>query len=324
MAGVLIVAEASGDQLAPTTLELAGEGRRLADSLGEPLVAILAGGQAADVASRLGAYGVDRTLAAPLAGTTPPPTPWLVAAAEQAASMVQPSVVLLTHSATGRELGPLLAFHLQTSCVTDCTGLRLEGERVIFTKPVYGGSALAEMAVTTSPQVGTLRPRAFTAAAEGSSGGALETLDVPATDDRVQVLEEVREPATAGPRLKDAKIVVSGGRGIGSQENWRYVDELAQALGGAVGASRAVTDAGWVPPSHQVGLTGATIAPDLYLTVGISGAVQHIAGISGARNVVAINKDPEANIFKYARYGVVGDWKEVVPALIERLKELRG
>ena len=138
------------------------------------------------------------------------------------------------------------------------------------------------------------------------------------------MLEEVREQATTGPRLKDAKVIVSGGRGLGGPENWKYVEELAQVLGAAVGATRAVTDAGWVTPSLQVGLTGATVAPDLYITIGISGAVQHIAGISGARNVVAINRDADANIFKYARYGVVGDWKQIVPAFTQRLKELRG
>jgi electron transfer flavoprotein alpha subunit len=149
-------------------------------------------------------------------------------------------------------------------------------------------------------------------------------LQVPQPDDAITVLEEIREQASTGPRLKDAKVIVSGGRGLGGPENWKVVEELAQILGGAVGATRAVTDAGWVPPSLQVGLTGATVAPDLYITIGISGAVQHIAGISGARNVVAINRDGDANIFKYARYGIVGDWKQVVPAFIQRLKELRG
>jgi electron transfer flavoprotein alpha subunit len=171
----------------------------------------------------------------------------------------------------------------------------------------------------------TLRPRAFEAdEAPSPKEAQVEAITPSSASDAIEVLEEVREQATEGPRLKDAKVIVSGGRGLGGPDNWHYIEELAQVLGAATGATRAVTDAGWVAPSLQVGLTGATVAPDLYITVGISGAVQHIAGISGARNVVAINRDGDANIFKYARFGVVGDWKQIVPAFTQRLKELRG
>ena len=210
--------------------------------------------------------------------------------------------------------------------VTDATALRVDGGRVIATKPVYGGSAIAEIAVQATPAVVSLRPRAFTAAEPQAGRQALvETVAVPATADaRITVLDEVQEAVGSGPRLKDAKVVVSGGRGLGGRENWPQLEALAEVLGAALGASRAVTDAGWVAPSLQVGLTGATIAPDLYVAVGISGAVQHVAGISGARNVVAINKDAEANIFKYARFGAVGDWKAILPAFTKRLKELKG
>jgi electron transfer flavoprotein alpha subunit len=219
----------------------------------------------------------------------------------------------------------LLAYRLGTGIVTDATALRVEGGDLVFTKPVFGGSAIAEFSISSSPKVATLRPRAFEAAESPTSTQAqVETLSVPETGGTVEVLEEIREQATSGPRLKDAKVIVSGGRGLGGPDNWHYVEELAQVLGAAIGATRAVTDAGWVPPSLQVGLTGATVAPDLYITVGISGAVQHIAGISGARNVVAINRDADANIFKYARFGVVGDWKQIVPAFTQRLKELRS
>src|SRR5919198_950486 len=148
-------------------------------------------------------------------------------------------------------------------------------------------------------------------------------LDTAGVESRAKVLDTVKEVAASGPRLKDAKVVVSGGRGLGGPDNWHAVEELAEPLGAAIGATRAVTDAGWVAPSLQVGLTGVTITPDLYITVAVSGAVQHIAGCSGARNIVAINKDPDANIFKHARYGVVGDWKQVLPAFTAKVKELR-
>jgi electron transfer flavoprotein alpha subunit len=325
MPGVLIIAEGAGGQLAPTSLELAAEGRKIADQLDQPLSALLAGMTVESGAEGLGEHGADKVLLAEDSGPASRSPQWLLAAAEQAAKQVAPEIILLTHSTAGRELGPALAYRLETGIVTDCTALRLEDGRLVITKPVYGGSAISEQVIVSSPQMATLRPRAFQAGEPQAGRQAqVEHLSVPMPDSRVQVLEEVRETAAEGPRLKDARIVVSGGRGLGGPENWHYVEELAQALGAAIGATRAVTDAGWVPPTLQVGLTGATIAPDLYITVGISGAVQHIAGISGARNVVAINRDRDANIFKYARFGVAGDWKQVVPAFIQRLKELRG
>jgi electron transfer flavoprotein alpha subunit len=326
MSGVLLVAEASGEQVPPTLAELSAEGARLSSDLGaDAPTLLLAGTNLQAVASSLGQFGVGRVLLAESPGGKPPSPLWLLAAASEAASQVQPDVVLLTHAGVGRELGPSLAYRLNTGAVTDCTALRVDGSDLVITKPVFGGSAIAEFSITTTPKIATLRPRAFeTDKAPPAREASVEPLAVPEADSAIEVIEEVREQATTGPRLKDAKVIVSGGRGLGGPENWHYVEELANVLGGAVGATRAVTDAGWVPPSLQVGLTGSTVAPDLYITVGISGAVQHIAGISGARNVVAINRDGDANIFKYARFGVVGDWKQVVPAFIQRLRELRG
>jgi electron transfer flavoprotein alpha subunit len=326
MAGVLVIAEVSGEQLAATTAELAAEGARLADELGGgPVCVLLAGKNIQGLASTLGQLGVEKVLVADSQSTTPPSPQWFLSAAEQAAKQARPDVILLTHTGTSRDLGPSLAYRLDSGIVTDATALRVEGGELVITKPVFGGSAIAEFSISTSPRVVTLRPRAFeTDDAPAPREAQIEALQVPEGEHAIEVLEEIREQATTGPRLKDAKVIVSGGRGLGGPENWKFVDELAQVLGGAVGATRAVTDAGWVPPSLQVGLTGATVAPDLYITIGISGAVQHIAGISGARNVVAINRDGDANIFKYARFGVVGDWKQIVPAFTKRLKELRG
>jgi electron transfer flavoprotein alpha subunit len=326
MAGVLLVAEASGEQLPATTAELVAEGQRVAQQLGlgVPVVA-LAGKNVQALASNLGKLGVERVLVADHQGPLPPSPEWLLAAAEEAARQVAPEVILLTHAGAGRDLGPALAYRLDSGIVTDCTALRVEDGDLVITKPVFGGSAMAEFSISSTPKVATLRPRAFEAEESPSAREAqVEALDVSLDEPRVELLEEISEQVSSGPRLKDARVIVSGGRGLGGAENWRYVEELAQVLGAAVGATRAVTDAGWVPSSLQVGLTGSTVAPDLYITVGISGAVQHIAGISGARNVVAINRDADANIFKYARYGVVGDWKQVLPAFTQRLKELRG
>ncbi|MGI9145044.1 MAG: electron transfer flavoprotein subunit alpha/FixB family protein [Chloroflexota bacterium] len=326
MPGVVLIAEASGEQLSATTAELAGEAARLAQQLGSgPVTAVLAGNNVQTLAGGLGQLGVESVLIAESDGPTPPSPEWMLSAAEHACQRVQPDVVLLTHAGANRDLAASLAYRLGGGLVTDATALRIDGGELIITKPVFGGSAIAEYSISTSPKVVTLRPRSFETAEPATPKDAkVEALTIPAFEAAIEVLEEIREQATTGPRLKDAKVIVSGGRGLGGPENWHVVEELALLLGGAVGATRAVTDAGWVAPSLQIGLPGATVAPDLYITIGISGAVQHIAGISGARNVVAINRDADANIFKYARYGVVGDWKMIVPAFFQRLKELRG
>jgi electron transfer flavoprotein alpha subunit len=325
MAGLLVILLAAGGELPPAALEVTGAGRRVADELGTPLAALVAGKNVAATANTLGGYGVERALVAEDPSPSPTSPDWLLAAAVQAVELVQPSVILLSHGGPSRELGPRLSVRLKTGIVGDCTALRVHDGRLVVTKPVFGGSALAEMEVVTSPQMATLRPRAFEAPGPTSERSVeVVTLVVGAPSDRVQVLDEVQGEVGGGPKLKDAKVIVSGGRGLGGPENWHYIEELAEVLDAAVGATRAVTDAGWVAPMHQVGLTGSSVAPDLYITVGISGAVQHIAGISGARNVVAINRDPDANIFKYARYGIVGDWKQALPAFTDRLKQLRG
>lgn len=322
---VLIVAEAADGELAPISAELAGAGARLAASLGGQLEATLLGQGLGAAAEALAALGPARVLVADdpaLADLQPDPTLAVLTALVRER---HPAAVLVGHTPSLREIAVRLAFRLGTAITTDCTALRVEDGTVVMTKPVYGGAAVAEYAASATPTLATLRPRAFEPAGPAASRGEIVPVAVPENlTSRTRVVETVREAVTAGPRLKDAKIVVSGGRGLGGPENWHVVEELAGALGAAVGATRAVTDAGWVPPSHQVGLTGTTISPDLYITIGVSGAVQHIAGCSGSRNIVAINRDPEANIFRHARFGVVGDYKQVVPAFTRRVKELRG
>lgn len=328
--GVLILAETTDGALSAITPELLGIGRRLADDLGAPLIALLPGSGIQSLAGDLAALGADLVLTADHAALGVYQAEAYRAVAEQAVQDVKPSVLLIGQTPNGRDLAPRLAFRLGTGLVTDCTDLSVDPDSklIVMTKPVFGGSALAQFSVGESrPQMATIRARAFPAA-EPQPGKTAETralkVQLDESAGRVRRLEVVREAASEGPRLKDSNVVVSGGRGLGGPENWHYIDELAEALGAAIGATRAVTDAGWVPPALQVGLTGITITPDLYITVGISGAVQHIAGCSGARNIVAINRDAEANIFRQARYGIIGDWKEVLPAFTQRVKELRG
>jgi electron transfer flavoprotein alpha subunit len=322
---VLVVAEAAGGGLAAISAELIGAGRKIAGDLGVDLEALLPGSDIGAAPQALAALGPARVLVADDAALADLPADVCVGLLAAVVAERSPSAVLFGHTPAMREVAVRLAFRLGTGVTTDCTSLRVDGGQVVMTKPVYGGAAMAEYAVEGGLTIATIRPRAFEAATAGDAAAEIESISLPAgLTSRTKVVDTVREAASSGPRLKDAKLVVSGGRGIGDESNWHYVEELAGALGAAVGASRAVTDAGWVPPTHQVGLTGTTISPDLYVTVGISGAVQHIAGCSGSRNIVAINRDPDANIFRHARFGIVGDYKQVVPALTKRIQELRG
>ncbi|MBI3973039.1 MAG: electron transfer flavoprotein subunit alpha/FixB family protein [Chloroflexi bacterium] len=334
MGTVLVVAEAqprhAGNMpaLAPISYELLGAARRLG---GDDVVAVLSGTEVRPLAGELAAHGAAQVYVADDPALADYVAETYLPVVEQAICHAQPSLVLLGQTANGRELAARLAFRLGCGLVTDCTRLAVNAGTLVMTKPVHGGSAIAEY-VAEAPaalQMATLRPRAFEPAGRvGAKPAAIVGLEVPAAvvaqaAERTRVIETVRQ-VSSGPRLKDARIVVAGGRGVGSAADWHLVAELAAALGGAVGATRAVTDAGWAPPSLQVGLTGATVTPDLYVAVGISGAVQHIAGCAGARTIVAINRDPNANIFKHARFGVVADYRQVLPALARRIAELRG
>lgn len=323
--GVLVVAETIDGALAPISAELVGAGQRLASQLGTSVSALLLGSGLDQAAGELAALGPARVLTADAAGLADLQVDPIVTTLAALIGADAPAAVLFGQTPTMREPAIRLAYRLGTAITADCTGLRAEDGQIVITKPVFGGAAIAEYSNAGGPTIATLRPRAFPAAEASGSTAVISAVQVPADlASRTKVLDTVKEAVGSGPRLKDAKTVVSGGRGVGGPENWHYVEELAGALGAAVGASRAVTDAGWVPPTHQVGLTGTTISPDLYVTLAISGAVQHIAGCSGSRNIVAINRDPDANIFRHARFGIVGDYQKVVPSLTKRIKELRG
>lgn len=322
---VLVVAEAAGGGLAAISAELVGAGSKIASALGVDLEALLPGSDVGAAAEALAALGPARVLVADDPALADLPADVCVGLLASLVAERSPAAVLFGHTPAMREVAVRLAFRVRAGIATDCTGLRVDDGQIVMTKPVYGGAAVAEYVVESSLTIATLRPRAFEAATPGGATAEIEEISLPAgLTSRTKVVDTVQEEAASGPRLKDAKVVVSGGRGVGDPSNWHYVEELAGVLGAAVGASRAVTDAGWVPPTHQVGLTGTTISPDLYVTLGISGAVQHIAGCSGSRNIVAINRDPDANIFRHARFGIVGDYQKVVPSLTKRIQELRG
>jgi electron transfer flavoprotein alpha subunit len=237
---------------------------------------------------------------------------------------ISPDVVLLAKTDFGANVGPRLAFRLGGAFGQDCTAVSIGANGAYtVTRPVYGGSAMAEFELSGArPAIITVRPGAYEA---DSLNGRPEVVrfDVSAAirPPKVKLIETVLEER-AGVRLEDATVVVSGGRGLGGPAPFKMLSELAALLGGAVGASRAACDAGWIDHSHQVGLTGKTVSPRLYLAVGISGASQHMAGCSGAGTIVSVNRDREANIFKEARFGVAGDWQKVLPSFISTVRDL--
>ena len=325
MSGVLVIGELQGDALQSITGELLAAGRKLGDALGEEVgVALLNGDDAA--ARDAIALGADKAYVVRDATLNDMQLDAQVAALEKACAETQPSVVLIGRTLAGRDVGPRLAFRLGVGLAQDCLEVSADaGGRVAAVRPVYGGNALARVTFPyANPQMVVLRAKAYEPLeADAARSGEVVELQ-PNLDPSVvkaRLVETVTQEAE-GVRLEDAGIVVGGGRGLGGPEPFDMLEDLAKLLGGAVGASRAVCDAGWLDHSYQVGLTGKTITPDLYITVGISGASQHMAGCSASKHIVAINRDADANIFKSSSFGVVGDWKSVLPSFIETVREL--
>lgn len=324
MTNILVLGEMTDDKtLSPVTGELIAAARQVGDDIG---VLLMGTGldSAAGEAIALGAGTIYTVEDVALDGQSVAPK---VVAVTQVCKQVNPIVVLVGKTQDGRDLGPSVAFRLGAGFAQDCIriGVAAETGRIVATRPVYGGNAIATV---TFPGEGTqvvlMRGKVYEAAEPDSSqtGDVVPiSVDLGDSANRVRSLRTVAQ-ASEGVRLEDATVVVSGGRGLGGPEPFEMVQELANLLGGAMGASRAACDAGWLDHSYQIGLTGRTIAPSVYITVGISGASQHMAGCSGAKNVVAINKDREANIFKEATYGVVGDWQGVLPSFMETIREL--
>ena len=324
--GILVFDAAGDGQLSSTGQELLAAGRALADTLGQELSIGLVGGDAGAGPQQAIAYGADRAYAVtnPALGEYHPDR--YLAAMEALAAEAAPGIILIARNNEGRELAPRLAFRLGVGLAQDCLEVSADAAtgRLLANRPVYGGSAVAVVSCTQTPQIAAIRPKTYEPLA-ADAGRAGQVVAFPVEIDpaaaRTRVIDVVKEEAE-GIKLEDARIVVSGGRGLGGPEPFAQLEELAGLLGGAVGASRAAVDSGWVPANYQVGLTGKTITPDLYITVAISGASQHMAGCSGSKAIVAINKDADANIFKEARYGVVGDWEKVIPALMATVREL--
>jgi electron transfer flavoprotein alpha subunit len=315
--GVLILAELQDGKIAALTGELIGAAQRLNAG---PVSAVLIGSGVESMAAQI--TGVAKVYVVDDGALAQYTTDGFTKAAAAVVAAADPAVILLGQTNVGRDLGPALAFKLGTGVIMDTVALEMKDRRLFGTRPAYGGNARAVNSFTASPAVATVRPKSQDAA-EGGSAGAVEKVSFDASGIRARVID--RKVATAeGVRLEDADVVVAGGRGLGGPEGFGVIEQLARELGGAVGASRAVADLGWRPVAEQVGLTGKVVSPTLYIAVAVSGASQHMAGCSGSKNIVAINKDADANIFKASRFGIVGDYKVVMPALIEAVKKVKA
>jgi electron transfer flavoprotein alpha subunit len=324
--GVWVFIEIRFGRLADVGLELLGAGRDLASKRGVDLSAIIMGDDIDRFIDEVASYGPDTLYLI----NDPLFKEFDVGLYARALSDLvverRPEILLFGATFMGRALAPRVAAKLKTGLTADCTGLDISEEGdLVQTRPAFGGNIMAEIICPGHrPQMATIRPKVMKKAKKNLSktpNVIKINPNIKENEIKTRILEVVLE-GEKGVGLDEADIVVAGGRGIGSAENFRLIKELADLLGGAVGASRAVVDSGWIPQSHQVGQTGRTVSPKLYIACGISGAIQHLAGMQGSRCIVAINKDPDAPIFNVANYGIVGDLFEVIPALIRELKRV--
>jgi electron transfer flavoprotein alpha subunit len=317
---ILVFCELKDGRLRKPSAEALTEGRRLADAAGKSLGALFVGASTAGAADAA-RYGADTILTAEAPALASYSSDAFAAVLADAVKAKGATVLLGAATAMGKDALPRTAARLGAGYAGDVTGLSLVDGKLQAVRPVYAGKAFATTTFSTPVQVATTRPNVF-AAAEKAGAGAMEALPAPAADFKA-VVKEILAKGSGKPDLTEADVIVSGGRGMKSGENFKLLEELADALGGVVGASRAAVDAGWgLSHSIQVGQTGKVVSPTLYIACGISGAIQHIAGMSSSKVIVAINKDPEAPIFKLASYGIVGDLFEVVPELTKAAKAM--
>jgi electron transfer flavoprotein alpha subunit len=320
---VLTFAEHRAGALRRPSLEAVSEARRLANSLGGRVESVVIGSDAPGLESELGSYGADRVHVFGDAGLSAYATEPYARALAQVVAETKPALVLIPFTAMGKDLAPRVAARTGAGLVSDCVALAVKDGRVEARRPMYAGKAYATVRWVGEPQMATLRANVFPL---GQPDAARKAERVAGTVDVASRARVTATRATAAGKveLTEAQIIVSGGRGLKGPEHFHLVQELGEAFGAAVGASRAVVDAGWVDHQMQVGQTGKTVSPTLYIACGISGAIQHLAGMSSSKVIVAVNKDAEAPIFKVANYGIIGDAFEVMPKLTEAAKAYFG
>ncbi|MCU7494267.1 MAG: electron transfer flavoprotein subunit alpha/FixB family protein [Ignavibacteria bacterium] len=318
---ILTFLEQRNGILKKSSLETAKEAARLAGELSYEVEAVAIGSNIEDLES-LGKYGIGKVTffkGENLANYSSSAYAGIVSNYAQKADA---DILLFSNSAMGKDLAPLVCVKLNAGILMDCISLEVSSGDIVATRPVFAGKALVEARINSQKKIFTLRPNVFNIGSLGDNKAAVTVENVENPDLRTKVVEVKKSEGKMD--VAEAEIIVSGGRGLKAPENFRMVEELADTLGAAVGASRAVVDAGWRPHSEQVGQTGKTVSPNLYIAIGISGAIQHLAGMSSSKYIVAINKDKDAPIFGVADYGIAGDIFEVLPALTEEIKKIKG
>jgi len=324
--GVWVFVELADDKngrktLRPVTHELLSCGRRLADELGEQLCAVLMGDKVANLADSLAAYGADKVYLAENEALAEYTTDGAFTVMVSLISKYKPSIVLYPSTYIGRDIAPRVASELYVGLTADCTGLSIKNGNLLQTRPAFGGNIMADiMSPTTRPQMATVRPNVMkkNELRQGAKSEIVrETIKLDKNAARVKTVERCVDHAHSTGSIANAPVVISGGRGMKNKHGFEMLEDLAESLGGQVGASRAAVDSGFMPKANQVGQSGTTVSPKLYMACGISGAVQHIVGMSSSEVIIAINKDPGASIFNVCKYGIVGDATQIVPKLTE-------
>lgn len=312
------------------SLELLGQGRKMADDLGEKLVAVIPGNDVEEFAQMAIRYGADEVITVDQKELKDYSTDGYTKAMCTLIKKYNPAVLLIGATNNGRDLGPRVSSRMQTGLTADCTelGVDLETRLVKWTRPAFGGNLMATILCPDHrPQIGTVRPGVFKKPEEDPEhkGEIIhETVEFGPGEIRTRILEVITEAEGVDVNLEEAEIIVSGGRGVGGSEGFEVLKELADEIGAQIGASRAAVDSGWISSLHQVGQTGKSVGSKIYIACGISGAIQHVAGMSSSDVIIAINKDPDAPIFNIADYGIVGDLFEVIPELTKRIRSSKA
>jgi len=326
--GVWVFAEQREGELQKVSLELLGEGRRIADELGVKLTALLLGNNIEALATTLAGHGADEVLVADDKNLEHYTTDAYTKVICDLANERKPGILFVGATFIGRDLGPRIAARLSTGLTADCTSIEVEveGGALLATRPAFGGNLMATIACPDHrPQMATVRPGVFAKITTDPANCNIEKVDVQLADSdvRTKVLEIIKSKKDIVD-IAEADFIVAGGRGVGSKENFALLKELADALGGTVGGSRAAVENGWIDGAYQVGQTGKTVRPQIYIACGISGAIQHVAGMQESDLIIAVNKDDTAPIMKIADYAIVGDVAKVVPELIAQVKEVKS